>query len=1493
MKPNRQNGTNGLLLGTVLLIASSTARADIGPPIKISMPPETPPAWSGEEYQGVFTVDVRQAGTLSDFEIHGRGWTILDIDVPSDPVQAERGVFRIPFRAVPNDAEQLITLTLRYDGRKVTRSLRIGPAAFARRGTDGPSIQVSPIGRPANAPPLGVGEEKAKPVGSISGDLILRFRGRIVYDRPTAMTGNTCFGPIGTPTSTTEEGVHGISVEVMNQNDVIDTIIRSMFTDCNGYFDTGFFVWSNCDPICDTPDIYLRWELDTDIVNVQDPSDITEPDYSWSNVADVITDFTGSDHDFGTLKAIDATVQPALHIHNSITRAHLFIQSRVGITVPELDVLWPDSSNASYSSFFQEIKIGAPRQWNEGTHVHEYGHHFLDNFAVNVAPDYCNDDTPFCDDASGVSGCYSTPTGSCGHCTWCQETDHDAWNEGWPNWLGDVVTRSLAIDYQFSDGTPWTAMCPRSQESTLNCCQDGMPANALLTEGFVGALLRDIEDDTQDDHTRCSSKAYDPAGLPCTDRSDCALGQSCIGDGIQDSLCLGVQAIFDTVTADPEPTTVTEFLSRLLTLFPEVEDRLWPTAFNVDPSYVIGMGFGVDAEPPEFVTSLDSPTHPLDIGGTMPCIVIEWTPAPDDVSGSCAYSWEMGTDAALSPDMTVDSVDLFGCLPSVTISPAYMGDYFFSLRAMDCAGNWSSQIATFGPFTITECNDNGILDVCEITDGTCSALSVAVPCYLDVPPPPTFCSSVPGCNTGQDCNTNIVPDDCDIASGFSQDCNFDDTPDECQNMVHWTGDVNSAWDDGGNWDLGTPVPGELVCINVPGDATVVHATGTTDLTELACHENLSILGGMAPFSSVTTADPSFILGQLTFGGTNAILTNNGGLDIDGLFDWTGGGTLTGAGTTNANGGMIISGGGVVTLSSHLLELGNFSGATSTGRMDLSGNALFRILTGSTYDDTGGNIFFGSSGSYFNNRGTFIKSVDAGVGTIDVFTDNSGLIHVQAGTLSLSGGSSSIGDFLGDQGTTLQFKGGGHELLVGSSIVADNVSFERGTSGTNNVRGTYNVTTATTQGGPLLTFTDTANIVSYGSSFFIPRGTVNFDAVIGGPINFDTLSIGSNFSGTANFSTGDPVHVNTLTIGPGTISGPSTVTVSGLTTWKPAGHFSDPGTINANGGLLVEAGSGEKSLDDRVFNNAGTATFLGAFVMTYSAVFNNLSTGVMDIQVDGTIIAGVTRPINNAGTLVKSAGIGTSTITGTTTNTGTVDIQIGELAFYGQQGGGGYFQTAGETILNGGDLRMGGSPTAPPVQIDGGSVCGTGLITGNVNNTLGRFQPGLSIGVIEIVGNYVQGVDATLELEIRGPVQGDDYDLLAVSGDAVLAGRLEIVFINGFEPVLGDVFEVLKAATIAGEFDDVSVTSLPANLNLDVIYGAGAVTLETVGPPGDLTADGQVDLDDSALLTGCMGGPNVTTPPPGCDAEDFGNADLDGDGDVDMEDIALLTIYFSL
>jgi|GEM_PF-1508011 len=1451
------------LPAVVLLLFGPIAWADVGLPIGIRMPPDTSQAVAGQEFSGRFLVHVFRAGTLDQFQFSGEGWRVVAFTPPKAPARVQPGMIEIPFRAIPTDASKRIGLSLTYNGQTVHRAYDVGRSVFERAGKryglhrldDDDRQEVGPV-----APTLDGKDTDQSPSDEAGGrSQSIHVTGRIVYTRPCRdLTGDgDCDDPEDMPERMI--GVDGLDVRLLDNDTVGSEEMWSGYTDVNGYFDTGVFTWEGSDFDPD-PDLVIYAE--TEVAHVVDVTDDSVGEYTYSFDTPEVTDFTGSAYNFGTLTPADSGMYPALHIFNSISRAHRYVTDVPVHDLPKVQVMWPDDSRVGGAWYERnwnppEIHLSTSRQWQEGTHTHEYGHHYIHSLYASEfpEPDYCNDGTAYCDYASGVPGCYGSDAERCGHCEWCQETDHDAFGEGFPNWLADVVTRDYPARYTFDDGTAFTALFGRSEEEIGVCCQDGQPHNPFLTEGFVGALLRDIEDETQDDHDT---------------------------DGIMDSLCTGPTPIFDVVDND-QPITISDFISGFRASFPEYVDDLYPTAFNVSPQYVAG--FPADTRPPDPIAYVSSPTHPYLTGGTSPCITVEWLPANDD-RGACFYAYDWApTSAGTEPSSTPHFVLTDGCY--LQDEERYgLGQWWFSIKAQDCPdedgspGSWGPT-ATFGPFEVTDCNGSGALDLCDIR--CCDEGCTAGPddCLITE----NWCP--PGsCETSEDCNGNYAPDECDIADGTSRDCNRNAIPDECENMFHWDG-TSGSWHAGINWLEGTaPSTNSAVCINVPEDQTVTYSTDSLQIASLACSENLDIAGESFPWANLTLSEASWVDGDLELSGDHTVLRVEDRLDIEGRLNWTGSiyhsypAGLEGPGVTYANGGVQIV--DIVRMDGHLVLDGNSTSITTTGELYSLGNsAVFEIRPGSTYEYQGsGHILSGFTNDMFDNDGTLIKSVDSGESVLSFPTDNSGLIHVQDGTLVLDRPCNSTGNFLGDPGTTIDFRNGVREFFPSSSIVADNVKFTRDTL----VRGTYNVTTATTHEIDSLTFTDEANIISYGSSFYILSGTVNFDAIVGGTIQFDTLSLETGF-GTASFNSGDPVQVSNLIIAPGTVQGPSTVTVTTLLTWGGSyaeSRFIGPGVVNLNGDTTIEAGGSTKRLDNRVLNNAGTATFLHRLRLDGSAAFNNLPSGVMDIQVDGELIDG---SLNNAGTMVKSAGTGTSEVRAAANNTGTVEVQAGVLRLHTRYGSY-YVQTAGQTVLNGGDLAF--TNYGEPFDFQGGLLTGEGTITGDVANAGGTTAPGLSAGVLDIVGNYTQAAGGTLEIEIGGVNQGSEYDLLTVSGAADLAGSLEVILPDsGFVPAPGDSFQILTAGSVSGQFNPVNVTNLSPYLIVNVIYTATDVTLNMVGVvPGDCDLDGDADLDDYALLEACLLGPGGGLGT-GC-----GCFDMNADVDVDLADVAAFTDRFA-
>jgi hypothetical protein len=75
-------------------------------------------------------------------------------------------------------------------------------------------------------------------------------------------------------------------------------------------------------------------------------------------------------------------------------------------------------------------------------------------------------------------------------------------------------------------------------------------------------------------------------------------------------------------------------------------------------------------------------------------------------------------------------------------------------------------------------------------------------------------------------------------------------------------------------------------------------------------------------------------------------------------------------------------------------------------------------------------------------------------------------------------------------------------------------------------------------------------------------------------------------------------------------------------------------------------------------------------------------------------------------------------------------------------------------------------------------------------------------------NLTLSPSSTLEIEIAGPLPGVEHDVVRVSGNAVIAGTLEVVLLDGFVPAGGQRFEFLTASSITGAFDSVGLADPP-------------------------------------------------------------------------------------
>lgn len=618
----------GLLLVAGMLLATP-AMADVGPPVSIRLLGAPRAAEPGVPYRGQIEIVPEIVAELSNFRVdESQHWTAATVEAPASVSMVKAQSLVVEFTVLPVNPDEWLTFSFDLNGHTVTKSFDLSAAHVRRLLTPGALVPVDDAGNaggevsrdkaerpePAPARDAKLAEQADDPSKSRS----IRVYGRFVYQRSDGTT----------------IGADGVTVRVYDDDGLVDELLDSEATDAYGYYDMTF-TWDPCWLFCDEqPDIYVEFEASNSRTTVESAS-WPNNNYKWATGTN--EDYTGTSLNKGTLEPADEDDHPALHILTDLTRTWRWLLNHEGYDMAHCAAQWPDGASGAWY-WGDVIHVGVDRQWREDTHSHEYGHHWVGHYATQVDPDYCN-------------GICDTSVSDCGHCIWCQETDHDALSEGWPNWLADVLTRSYAGDYGIA------SMNFRSQENLSTC--SGSYDDPLLTEGFFGALCRDIEDSGQDSHGVYGS---------WTDR-----------------LALGTNEIFDVMDLD-QPTTPLGFLNDFKARYPSQKENLWETARNC--------GYQIDTANPGAPTNLTS-SHSTVGDSPDPTIQYNWTRATDDASGVAGYGITISGAHGLP-----SAVQDIGDVTTYTTSALAPGTYYFSIRTVDRAGRWGATHAWYGPVTI-------------------------------------------------------------------------------------------------------------------------------------------------------------------------------------------------------------------------------------------------------------------------------------------------------------------------------------------------------------------------------------------------------------------------------------------------------------------------------------------------------------------------------------------------------------------------------------------------------------------------------------------------------------------------------------------------------------------------------------------------------------------------------------------------------------------------
>ena len=210
---------------------------------------------------------------------------------------------------------------------------------------------------------------------------------------------------------------------------------------------------------------------------------------------------------------------------------------------------------------------------------------------------------------------------------------------------------------------------------------------------------------------------------------------------------------------------------------------------------------------------------------------------------------------------------------------------------------------------------------------------------------------------------------------------------------------------------------------------------------------------------------------------------------------------------------------------------------------------------------------------------------------------------------------------------------------------------------------------------------------------------------------------------------------------------------------------------------------------------------------------------------------------------RSGSSGTATITGTNSKwgianslyvggeagaaggTGSLTVASGGLVTVGQRLE--LWDSGTVDVTGGGALTVGsGSSAAGEVRLyTGGTLAGTGSITGTLRNLGGTITPGHSPGTL--TADVADLSSGTLVMDITGTAPGA-YDVLAVTDTMTLGGTLNIVFSGGFAPQTGDTFPLFSGpASPAGAFDTVNVLGIEPGWGYEFVPTSGGLQLHSL------------------------------------------------------------------
>ena len=600
------------------------------------------------------------------------------------------------------------------------------------------------------------------------------------------------------------------------------------------------------------------------------------------------------------------------------------------------------------------------------------------------------------------------------------------------------------------------------------------------------------------------------------------------------------------------------------------------------------------------------------------------------------------------------------------------------------------------------------------------------------------------------------------------------------------------------------------------NAQVTHAGGAFTYGPTAV---LSGEGDIRFTGSLATFADGMTFGLDGFFVSAGSLTLNGDLTVN--FVSQNGGTITGPGDLTlllslgmSGNSIVMSGGNAATTtisSGAIASISVPTGTLSLGRtLSIQGATTFNGV--GTIGPSGGNGTIVNAAAFTisgdstisvpvtNTATGVITKSSTGTTILSGSLTNAGAVHVDAGTLQLTGTSGSASGSLAialnaqvthaggafTYGPTAVLSGEGDIRFTGSlATFADGMTFGLDgffvSAGSLTLNGDLTVNFVSQNGGTITGPGDLTLLLSLGmsgNSIVMSGGnaattTISSGAIASISVPTGTLSLGRTLSiqgattfngvGTIGPSGGNGTIVNAAAFtisGDSTISVPVTNTATGVITKSStgttilSGTFTNSGVLSVSAGIIAISGSFTNYVQPTDVLTGGTYRLTGTLRFTGADIVSN----------NGALIE-----LNGPASAVVDT-VGNDGFRNFTANGGMLSIRDGRTL------------TLPKALTNTGVLLVASASTlvAPSVNNSTGTLSGTGTVVATVTSA-GDVLPGTTPGILTITGPYTQSAAGTLEIEIGGIDPGSGHDRLDISDAATIDGTLVLSTTGGFAP----------------------------------------------------------------------------------------------------------------